>query len=88
MLVITFFSALSFTACAFLIYVLGHFHRELVLSGTIRRRCAEELSLVYIGSYEKRSPLPLVMPSRSATRTEGTRQEMLVEHFGYGHDSR
>jgi hypothetical protein len=47
------FSVLSVVACAFLIYVFVHFHRELA---RLKKRSAEDSRLTYIGSRERSSP--------------------------------
>jgi hypothetical protein len=58
------FSVLGVMACTFLIYVLVHFHRELV---RLEKTSAEDSGLTYIGSRRAEPALPRVGSSRYAS---------------------
>jgi hypothetical protein len=78
---IAIFSVLSVAACVFLIYVLVHFHRELV---TLKKISAGDSNLIYIGSHETEPALPLVKSSPYAAERQhawteaAMRREILI----------
>lgn len=74
------FGVLSVAACAFLVYVLAHFHRELARPN----RSDGESTLIYVGSYETVRALVQANSSarvdkRQPAKTEAVmRKEVLI----------
>jgi hypothetical protein len=68
------FGVLSVAACAFLVYVLAHFHRELARLN----RSDGESKLIYVGSYQTDRALVQAKSSASADKRQPAKIEAVM----------